>query len=375
MKQLFRDAKGNVLIRDVASPSLHKGQLLVHTLYSVISSGTEKRTLASTKENYYQALKNPRKLLHFAKKVAASGNLKTMYARVKNKLDELVPLGYSCVGVVLGKGEDTSGFAVGDSVACMGPDYAMHAELISVPLNLAVQVPKNVDMQQAAFAALGCIALHALRNSKVQLGDTVAVVGLGLLGQILSRLLTLQGTHVLGMDLLQERLLLAKKQGVTSTALVGGKTSLSEAMLSASQGRGCDAVFLCTPQGSQSLFEDLGLGCRDRARFVLVGSFDAQIPYRVFYRKELEFVASRSTGPGRHDPFFEVHNQPYPLGFVPWTEKRNAEEFIHLLATKKLDVSDLISKEFPLAEGKKAYDFLKTKKPYGILLTYPLVKP
>ncbi|HLC72623.1 MAG TPA: bi-domain-containing oxidoreductase [Candidatus Nanoarchaeia archaeon] len=369
MKQLCRDTKGNIVIEEVPAPSVEKGKVIVKTLYSLISTGTEIRTLNSTKQNYYKTLKSPKSLLRVAKKIAA-GNLKSMVTNIKGKLEELVPLGYSCVGTVMEKGSDVQEFSVGDIVACMGPDYAMHAEIIAVPLNLAVKVQASVDKKQAAFVTLGCIAMHAMRNAKVQLGDTVAVVGLGLIGQVLVRLLKLQGAHVIGLDVIPERVVGAKKYGAEKTILIKENQGFAKEIARATENRGCDAVIVCTSGGSQELFEELAMSCRDRARFVLVGSFDVNLPYTVFYRKELEFVISRSTGPGRYDEAFEAKNMQYPRGFVPWTEKRNAEEFLELIATKKLNVADLIAEEYPLDKAKQAYQQLQAKQGYGVLLTY-----
>ncbi|MEK6903119.1 MAG: bi-domain-containing oxidoreductase [Nanoarchaeota archaeon] len=379
MKQLCRDRAGNVIIEEVPLPQIEKGKILVQTLYSLISSGTELHSLATTQSSYSKTLRNPKMLMRVVKKVA-SRNLKTMYTNFRGKLDEVAAMGYSCVGVVLDTSSDVASVQKGDIVAAMGPDHAMHAEVICVPENLTIKVPSSVDPRHAAFTTLGCIALHAVRNTRTQLGDTVLVVGLGLIGQLVCRLLKAQGVRVIGADVIKEKLATAKKAGIEKTILLKVDSPFAGEVLRATEERGCDSIILCSTENSLFLMEQLGLSCRDRGRVVIVGNVDLTIPYSIFYRRELEVLISRSTGPGRYDNAFELKNINYPIGYVPWTEKRNAEEFLHLLSTGSLTLADLISKEFPLKQGSGAFDLLKTGKFYGILLSYqtksssPLVK-
>ncbi len=373
MKQIFRDRKGKIVVDDVPVPALDRGKVLVEVLYSVISSGTESRSLLSTKKDFSQKLKNPLSVIRVVGKASRKG-LPSLYRNLKSKLSVLAPLGYSCAGKVINVGDDVRDIAEGDLVACMSAEYAYHAEYLSIPRNLVVKIPQPVEMKDAAFTMIGCIALHAVRNIRVQLGEHVVVVGLGLIGQIVVQLLKLSGAKVYGIDTLPNRIVLAKKLGLDEGIVLKPSYQLEDVM-SWTQGTGADAVLVCTTNTQHDILRKTAAVCRDKARFVVVGSFDLHLPYELFYRKELEFIVSRSSGPGRYDESFESANHEYPIGYVRWTERRNAEEFLSLLATKKLRLQELITREYPLMKAHDAYAALLKHDHLGIMLSYGNQKP
>lgn len=368
MKQIFRDRKGNVVLEELPAPAVTKGRALVRVHHSLISSGTETRSLLSTQKDFSKKASDPSVLMKLLKKAGSDG-IPAVYRRLKSKLETLAPLGYSCAGEVVEKADDINDINIGDIVACLGAEYAYHAELVSVPRNMLVKVPKTVSTKEAAFVTIASIALHAVRNARAQLGDRVAVVGLGLIGQIVVQLLRLSGAKVIGIDILPERVALAKKLGAEQGVAIHEKADFRE-VLAATDHLGVDAAIICAPNATFGILEKAAAICRDKGRFVVVGTLALTLPYEIFYRKELELIVSRSTGPGRYDELFESRNQDYPIGYVRWTERRNAEEFISLMASRKLDVNSLISAVYDLREAKKAYSQLLRGGSLGIVLEY-----
>ncbi|MBU0511738.1 MAG: bi-domain-containing oxidoreductase, partial [Chloroflexi bacterium] len=278
--------------------------------------------------------------------------------------------GYSSAGTVVAVGEGLQDFKVGDRVACAGGGYAVHAEYAIVPKNLLAPLPDHVNFDSAAFATLGAIALHGFRLAQPQLGESVAVIGLGLLGQLMVGIAAAAGCRVLGVDLDPKRVELARRAGVEAVL----RPQAEEAAQSFSRARGVDAVLICADTPSDDPVTLAGAIARDRANVVAVGAVGLHIPRKVYYEKELSFVNSRSYGPGRYDPGYEEGGHDYPIGYVRWTEGRNIEAFVDLLASGRVDVAPLITHRFPIEQAPEAYGLItgKREEPFlGVLLTYP----
>jgi predicted dehydrogenase/threonine dehydrogenase-like Zn-dependent dehydrogenase len=287
-----------------------------------------------------------------------------------NRLDQPMPLGYSSAGVIVELGQDIENFKVGQRVACAGGGFAVHAEYAVVPRNLMVLVPDGVADEAAAFATIGAIALHGFRLATPQLGERVAVIGLGLLGLLAVQVATAAGCQVLGVDLDRRRVELARQLGVEAVL----RDQAEDAALSISHGRGFDVVLICADTPSPDPVELAGYLARDRAKVVAVGAVGLQIPRKVYYEKEISFINSRSYGPGRYDPLYEEGGQDYPLGYVRWTEGRNLEAFIELLRSRRVNITPLITHRYPIVEATTAYEMItgKLDQPYlGVVLTYP----
>jgi predicted dehydrogenase/threonine dehydrogenase-like Zn-dependent dehydrogenase len=296
--------------------------------------------------------------------------LVTTIEAVQNRLDQPMPLGYSSAGTVVAIGEGLQGFRVGDRVACAGGGYAVHAEFVVVPQNLLVKLPEDVDFESGAFATLGAIALHGFRLAEPQLGERVAVIGLGLLGLLAVGVARVAGCAVFGTDLDPSRVEAAIRMGAAAAL----RDKAEEAATSFSSGSGCDVVLICADTPSDDPVELAGSIARDRARVIAIGAVGMNIPRRTYYEKELKFLISRSYGPGRYDPEYEEGGKDYPLGYVRWTEGRNLAAFVDLLATNQLDVKSLISHRFAIENAAAAYDLISGKKDetaLAVVLTYP----
>ena len=364
MQQIFLNHKGQVVLAETAPPALGKGQALVKVLFSAISSGTESRSLSTTQNNSLWQKKASRLL-----STLRNHGVKKFYATFNSRKDHRTPLGYSCVGEIVDIAEDVHDLKKGDLIACMGPDYAFHAEYVAVPRNLLVVVPSSVAAEEASLITLGCIALHAVRNARVQLGETVMVVGMGPLGQIASQLLLLSGARVIAVDIKKDRIALAKQLGATADIHLTTQTDFAE-VGEMTDHHGVDAVLFCAGSTKFRVLEKTASVCRDRARYVIVGCIDLHLPWAIFYQKELEMVVSRSTGPGRRDPLFESQNHTYPRGYVRWTEQENAQEIIRLLASGTLRFQPLITRIFSFRDAKTAYHQLLRGDSLTLLLDY-----
>lgn len=364
MQQIFLNHKGHVVLDEVAPPTLGKGQALVKVLFSAISSGTESRSLSTTQNNSLLQ----KKASQFFSTLRNHG-LKKTYEKFNAHKNRRIPLGYSCVGEVVDVADDIHDIKKGDRVACMSAEYAFHAEYVAVPRNLFVPVPSSVAAEEASLITLGCIALHAVRNARVQLGEIVMVVGMGPIGQIVAQLLTLSGIRVVAVDLQEERIALAKTLGAAAGVHFTAQTDFT-AVDEMTDHHGVDAVIFCAGSTKFHVLEKTASACRDRARFVIVGRIDLHLPWTIFYQKELEMVVSRSTGPGRRDPLFESHNHTYPRGYIRWTEQDNAQEIIRLLAAGQLHFKPLITRIFPFRDAKVAYQHLLRGDHLTILLDY-----
>jgi predicted dehydrogenase len=373
LKQVLQNYKtGELQLVEVPTPTRARpGQVLVRTMASLVSVGTEKYMLELAKKSLVgKAMARPDLVRQVIAKAQAEGILEA-WRQAMGRLDTPVPLGYSSAGVVIDVGTGVQGFAVGDRVACAGSGYAGHAEVVSVPVNLCVKIPDGVDFESAAFVAVGAIALEAVRMAQVSLGETVVVIGLGLLGQIAVQLLNAAGCHVLGADINPQKAEMALQHGAEAVAT--DYTTLSAICRQRTGNQGADAVIILAATPSNEPLEQAAELCRERGRIVAAGLVGLEVPRKPFYDKELELVVSRAWGPGLYDPNYTEKGLDYPLAYARWTARRNMEEFLAQLAKGTVRVDRLITHRFPIDRALKAYELiLEDKEPYiGVLLTYP----
>ena len=370
MKQLLQNMRsGETLVAEVPIPSPRPGTALVRTAVSLVSAGTERMVAEFAEKSLAgKARARPDLMRQVIDKARREGVLSTVEAAL-SRLDQPMPLGYSSAGTLVALGEGLQGYRIGQRVACAGGGYAVHAEYVVIPQNLLTPLPDNVSNEQAAFATLGAIALHGFRLTEAQLGERIAVIGLGLVGLLCAQLAAAAGCQVLGIDLNASRVELAKTLGVHAVQ----RTEAESAAASLSQGAGYDSVIICADTPSADPVELAGAIARDRAKVVAVGAVGLNIPRKIYYEKELAFINSRSYGPGRYDPDYEEKGQDYPLGYVRWTEGRNLQAFIDLLSIGRVNVQALVTHRFPIEKAPDAYEIIlgKRDEPFlGILLTY-----
>lgn len=346
--------------------------VLVKNYFSVISAGTEKTTIDSRKSSLVErARTQPDEVRKVLDEVRRTG-LFTTYKRIMSKLDSSTGLGYSSSGIVLAIDADVQDLEVGTRVACAGADYAYHSDIIVAPRNLVVPIPESVPMESAAYTTIGAIALQGVRQANPTLGETVAVIGLGLLGQFTIQFLKANGCRVVGVDLNPFVLDLARTSGC-DLVLHRRNDPVEQSILSFTHGHGVDSVIITAGTKDNDPIELAGRIARERATIVLVGASKADIPRAEFFRKELELRYSRSYGPGRYNPEYEERNLDFPIGYVRWTENRNMQAFLQLIAEKKIDTNILTTHRFTLDEALKAYDLIEGEQsaPYvGIVLSY-----
>ncbi len=368
MKQVLESLdSGNLELADVPCPRVRPGHLLIRTTASVISVGTERMLLEFGKANLLQkARQQPDKVRQTLDKIKTDGLAPTL-AAVRTKLSQPIPLGYCNSGVVLEVGEGVQGFRVGQRVASNGN----HAEVVCVPKNLAAAVPDEVGDEAAAFSVLGAIALQGVRLTAPTLGEAVVVTGLGLLGQIAVQLLRANGCRVLGIDPSPQRCALARSFGALTVCLGDGEDPLVAAQ-TFSRGRGVDAVLVTASTRSSEPMSQAATMCRKRGRIVLVGVTGLELSRADFFEKELTFQVSCSYGPGRYDPQYEDAGQDYPFGFVRWTEQRNLEAFLDIVASGAVRTDSLVTHRVPFDEAARAYGAIgEGADTLGIVLQYP----
>ena len=376
MKQIAQNYKsGELSVLDVPTPICRPGGVLVQSLFSLISTGTEMMKLAEAKMSMVgKARARPDQVRKVLDTVSQQGAVAT-YKKVMNRLDSYTPLGYSLCGVVVEVGPGAEEFRVGDLVAAAGNEYALHAEYNWVPSNLCAVVPKGVLPEHAAFSTVGAIAMHGVRRAEVQLGDTACVIGLGLVGQLVVRLLVASGVRVTGLDVLEERCRAAEKAGADLCAppTDEGIDAVQQALGEISGGRGADHLFLAAGGSSNGPVEAAARLARDRAHVVDIGKTRLDLPWNAYYDKELDVRFSRSYGPGRYDDRYELDGIDYPAGYVRWTERRNLECFLDLIARKEIEVETLISGRFPLDQASTVYAGMASGSvnAVGVLLEYP----
>lgn len=368
MKQLLQDMRAKQPhLADVPVPTPGPGMLLVRNAASLVSAGTERTLVEFAGSSLLgKARSRPDLLRQVLEKARRDGLLNAAQAAF-GRLGDAMPLGYSCAGTVVELGEGVQGLRPGQRVACAGGGYAVHAEYVCVPQNLVAALPDEVDFDSAAFATLGAIALHGFRLAEVQLGARVAVIGLGLLGQLAASLAAAAGCEVLGVDTDPRRVALAKRRGLD--AVVRDKAEKTAAARSA--GHGYDAVLICADTKSDDPVELAGEIARERATVVAVGAVGLSVPRRSYYAKELNLIISRSYGPGRYDPGYEEAGLDYPIGYVRWTEGRNLQAFVDLLGRGALEVKSLTSHRYDIEEAVQAYDLIRSQEDFlGVLLNY-----
>jgi predicted dehydrogenase/threonine dehydrogenase-like Zn-dependent dehydrogenase len=373
MKQVIQSFKnGELTVSDVPAPSARSGGILVRTGASLVSAGTERMVVDFAEKNLLQKARSRPDLVRQTLDKARREGILTTFDAVQNRLDKPMSLGYSSAGTALEIIDKVSPFQIGDRVACAGAGYAVHAEAAWIPKNLVIALPAEVDFESAAFTTLGAIALQGIRLSEVKLRDVAAVIGLGLLGQLAVQMLKAAGAVVIGMDIQPARAELALKLGADAVATSADQMTLLCDQFSS--GHGADVVLITADTKSNQPVELAGHVARDKGMVVAVGSVGMTIPRKIYYEKELDFRISRSYGPGRYDHKYEEEGHDYTYGYVRWTEQRNMQAFVQLLAEGKVDVRPLITHRFPIDDAPKAYELItgKTGEPFlGVVLTYP----
>jgi predicted dehydrogenase/threonine dehydrogenase-like Zn-dependent dehydrogenase len=369
MKQVAQNYRsGELAVLEVPPPAGAPGGVLVRSLYSLISTGTELMKLGESKMSLIgKARARPDQLKKVLDTVQQQGALST-YRKAMNQLDSYTPLGYSLAGVVVEVGRGAEEFHVGQLVACAGNEFALHADLNWVPVNLCVPVPDGVAPHLAAFATVGSIALQGVRQGDSKLGDTAVVIGLGLVGQLVVQLLVAAGVKVVGFDMVPDRCQLAEKAGALACGSPEGPdlAAVENALMKASGGLGADQIFLVASGSSNGPVELAARLARDRATVVDIGKCKLDLPWTAYYEKELDVRFSRSYGPGRYDTRYEVEGIDYPAGYVRWTERRNLACFVDLVANGSVDPEPLVSGIFPLAEATDVYERLRTGDIRGV---------
>ncbi|MFC9589611.1 bi-domain-containing oxidoreductase [Streptomyces sp. NPDC056944] len=373
MKQVVQNYKsGELAVLDVPVPGCKPGGVLVRTAYSLISTGTELMKVSEAGMSMLgKARSRPDQVAKVMQSVATNG-VPATYRKVMGKLDSYTPLGYSLCGVVEQVGTGIDDVKVGDLVACAGNEHALHAELNWVPKNLYAPVPDGVSPRHAAFGTVGSIALQGVRQGEPQLGDVALVIGLGLIGQLVVQLLSASGAVVVGVDPDPARCELAERLGA---AACGDPSSpaVEAAVAELTGGHGVDQVYLAAGGGSNQPVELAARLSRDRGRVVDIGKCRLDLPWNAYYEKELDVRFSRSYGPGRYDPEYELEGRDYPIGYVRWTERRNLACFIDLLARDRVDVDPLVSHIADFDDAVETYRSLKDGelKAVAVLFRYP----
>jgi predicted dehydrogenase/threonine dehydrogenase-like Zn-dependent dehydrogenase len=369
VKQILQQFRsGELWLAEVPEPAIGPRQVLVRTDRSFVSAGTERMLVDFARRSLVgKALAMPDQVRKVLRKVQTEG-LKNTFDKVQTKLDEPVPLGYSSAGYVEALGREVTGLRVGDRVACGGAGYANHAEWNAVPRNLVVPIPEGLSLEVASGATVGAIALQGVRQCDVRLGESVCVIGLGLLGQLAVQFLKAAGCRVYGIDLDPARCDLARSLGADGAS----EAAPEEAGQAFTGGRGFDAVLIAAATKSSDPVRLAGVLARMRGVVVATGAVGMDLPRDVYYRKELDFRLSMSYGPGRYDPAYEEGGQDYPYGYVRWTEQRNMQAYLDLAAAGRIEPARLISHRFAFDDALDAYALLAGGSPsLGIVLEYP----
>jgi len=380
MKQIAQNYKsGELTVLDAPVPACRPGGVLVQSLFSLISTGTEMMKVHEANLSMVgKARARPDQVRKVLDTVAQQGAMAT-YKKVMNKLDSYTPLGYSLCGVVVEVGAGAEEFKTGQLVAAAGNEFALHAEYNWIPVNLCAAVPAGVAPEHAAFSTVGAIAMQGVRRAEPQLGETSLVIGLGLIGQLVVRLLVAAGVRVVGLDVIEARCRLAEQAGAVACGAPDeeGLAAVAASLDQLTSGRGADHVFLAAGGSSNAPVETAAKLARDRARVVDIGKTKLDLPWNAYYDKELDVRFSRSYGPGRYDDRYELEGIDYPAGYVRWTERRNLECFLDLLARKDLEVGTLVSGTFPMHDAVSVYADLSSGalKAVGVLLSYPAPDP
>ncbi len=370
MKQILQSFKtGKTFLEEIPVPRVQQGSLLIETTHSLVSIGTEKMLVEFGKANLVsKAIQQPERVGQVLDKIKTEGLVPTLEA-VFNKLEQPIPLGYCNVGKVIAVGEGVKGFAVGDRVASNGP----HAEFVSVPYNLAAHIPDNVTDEEATFTVIGSIGLQGIRLLNPTLGETVVVIGLGLVGLVTAQLLLANGCRVIGIDLDENRLQLAQHWGIIPVYVSRG--DVVSMVKQHTHDVGADGVIIAASAKSDEIIAQAAGMSRKRGRIVLVGVVGLDIQRSDFYEKELTFQVSCSYGPGRYDETYEQKGQDYPLPYVRWTAQRNFDAVLQCLSSGQLKVKDMITEVIPLESFGRIYDHIEQHQSLGSILRYAEHKP
>lgn len=372
MKQVLQHVRsGKLELAEVPAPYAKSGGVVVRNAASLISAGTERMMIDfAGKSMIGKARERPDLVKQVLDKVKKEGLVPTIET-VMTRLDQPMPLGYSCAGVVEHVGRGAEEFRVEDRVACAGAGYASHAHAVFVPKNLTVPIPDNVSFEDASYVTLGAIALQGVRIAEVQLGERIAVIGLGLLGQLTVQILKASGCQVIGIDLDPSKIALARELG--ADVAVSRSEDVEGAVAAFTSAVGVDSVIITAATDSNDPIELAGDICRDRGIVSMVGAVKMDIPRKVYYEKELQLRLSRSYGPGRYDPQYEEKGYDYPISYVRWTERRNMEEFLRLVSSGQVTPARLTTHRFEINDAEKAYEIVtgEDKQPFmGVVLTY-----
>jgi len=371
MKQVLIRA-GQAVVEQVPAPLAGTRNILVRVEYSCISVGTEMAGVRMSALPLYQrALKQPENVKRVLAMMREQGVVHTLQ-RVRGKLAAGTPTGYSAAGTVIAVGDEVEGFAVGDRVACAGAGIANHAEYIDVPVNLAVPVPQALGVDRASTVTLGAIALQGVRRTAPTLGETVVVIGLGILGQLCAQMLRANGCRVIGVDLDSRRIAQAVANGM-DIGIDPGQENYVDRVHKLTGGFGADAVLITAASSSDTIISEAMQATRKKGRVVLVGDVGLNLNRGDFYQKELDFFISTSYGPGRYDPSYEEGGQDYPLPYVRWTENRNMQAYLALLANGRVSLDNLLVEPFDVDRATQAYASLNAEgeRPLMVLLRYP----
>ena len=373
MKQVLQNARtGDIEVAEVPAPRALKGCVLVRIAASLVSAGTERASSDFASKNLFQkARSRPDLVREVVSKIRRDGLFSAVSA-VRSRLDQPLSIGYSSAGTVLEVGPGIADLKPGDRVACAGAGFAVHGEFACVPRMLAARIPSSdVDFESAAFTTMGAVAIHGVRTAEATLGDAVAVIGLGLLGQLTVQLLKAAGCRVIGMDPVEARAQLAARMG--AVAVSASASEFHDLCLNHSKGHGVDSVLITAETASSDPVNLAAKVARDRAIVTAVGTVGMEIQRKLYYEKELDFRVSRSYGPGRYDTAYEQNGRDYPIGHVRWTENRNMEAFLQLLDDGKLNVQALITHRFAIDNALAAYNLItENSQPYlGVLIAYP----
>ena len=376
MKQVFLSGQGQVEVIETPLPARLHGGILVRNAFSLISAGTEGAAVTrkdGVKGLYEKAMNSRDKLGQVWDMVQSQGMASTK-ALIQNKLGDFNPIGYGCSGVVLEVDNEGLGFRPGQRVVCMGTGFANHAEYVVVPKNLAVALPESVGLEEASFGAIACIAMQGIRRLELSPGERIAIVGLGLIGQIALRLAVAMGYQAFGFDIDECRVVQAQKHAGAKLVLNSAASDPLSAVMENTSGAGVDGIVICASGKVDSIINQAFTMCRRRGRVSVVGDIGLGLERAKMYAKELEVRLSCSYGVGRYDPSYELEGQDYPLPYVRWTECRNLEYFIELLADKRLSIGDLVTRKFEVESTKQAYGLIKSggTNVYGVLLDYGL---